>query len=256
MLRQIPKTGRLIVCADLPRASALREHAFCPVESYGFREDADWRIVMGASKDGLQHFTLRHGGEVWGEFRSPLFGVHNMQNAAAAIAAAAAQGASPDTLENALASFKGIKRRMEVFHEAQGVTFVDDFAHHPTAIRETIAAARARWPKRRLIVVFEPRSNTTVTNRFQAEMTEAFSVANEIWLGPIHRAEKIPEADRLDRAELMKDLHARGLQGGYADDVETIVEHVRKSAKAGDVVLVLSNGAFGGIYETLQRTFT
>jgi len=162
---------------------------------------------------------------------------------------------APMTVEEALPRFKGVRRRMEVFHEAGGITFVDDFAHHPTAIRETIAAARSRWPGRFLRVLFEPRSNTSVTNRFQAEIAAAFSAANEVWLGPIHRQDFIPAAERLDRSQIVATLHNSGIAAYAADDVGDIVEHLRNCASAGDVVLILSNGAFGGIYNRLREAF-
>jgi UDP-N-acetylmuramate: L-alanyl-gamma-D-glutamyl-meso-diaminopimelate ligase len=144
---------------------------------------------------------------------------------------------------------------MEVFHESSGVTFIDDFAHHPTAVRETIAAARMRWPGRRLWVLFEPRSNTTVTRRFQGEMTDAFGNADIVWLGPLHRAESIPLPERLDREELARDLTGRGVHASCADDVSAIVEALSSGVTPGDVVLILSNGAFGGIYARIREVF-
>jgi UDP-N-acetylmuramate: L-alanyl-gamma-D-glutamyl-meso-diaminopimelate ligase len=142
---------------------------------------------------------------------------------------------------------------MEVFLEREGMTFVDDFAHHPTAIRETIAAARSRWPRRRLRVLFEPRSNTTVTNRFQRDLEDAFSGADEVWLGPIHRAEKIPEDERLDRAALARALHARGVAARFTDCVDDIVAAVLGDGRPGDVVLIMSNGAFHNIYDRFRQ---
>ncbi len=255
MLRQVPQSGLLLLCADHPRALALRDHAYCPVESYGFESDADWRGEASSGGDGLVNLTVYRAGATWGHFRVPLAGRHNLQNALAAIAVAARFGASPCALADALPAFKGVRRRMEVFHEARGITFVDDFAHHPTAIRETIAAARMRWPERRLLVLFEPRSNTTVTNRFQDEMQDAFSKADAIWLGPIHRAESIPADVRLDRDALVAALAASGSFARAATSTGEIVEGVTNTAKSGDVVLILSNGAFGGIYKAFRERF-
>jgi UDP-N-acetylmuramate: L-alanyl-gamma-D-glutamyl-meso-diaminopimelate ligase len=135
------------------------------------------------------------------------------------------------------------------------MTFVDDFAHHPTAIRETIAAARGRWPGRRLRVLFEPRSNTTVTNAFQPDLTEAFSGADEVWLGPIYRGDRIPEAERLDRAALAATLAARGVVCRFTDDTAELADGVLKGMREKDVVLILSNGAFGGIYTRFREHF-
>jgi len=184
-----------------------------------------------------------------------LAGRHNLQNALAAVAVAAHFGATPEAIERAMPGFKGVRRRMEVFHESNGVTFIDDFAHHPTAIRETIAAARMRWPGRRLWVLFEPRSNTTVTRKFQGDLTGAFLDADIAWFGPIHRADSIPVEDRLDRDELVRDLTGRGVQASRTDDVTAIVDALSAGVAPGDVVLILSNGAFGGIYARIRAAF-
>jgi UDP-N-acetylmuramate: L-alanyl-gamma-D-glutamyl-meso-diaminopimelate ligase len=142
---------------------------------------------------------------------------------------------------------------MEIFLEARGVTFIDDFAHHPTAIRETIQAARDRWPNRRLRVLFEPRSNTTVTNIFQDAMCEAFSNSHEVWLGPIHRVERIPAPMRLDREAVAQHLGHAGIPTHCADSPDAIASEVLATAAEGDIVLILSNGAFGGIYDRFRN---
>ncbi|HQH67974.1 MAG TPA: UDP-N-acetylmuramate:L-alanyl-gamma-D-glutamyl-meso-diaminopimelate ligase [Candidatus Hydrogenedentes bacterium] len=258
MLRQIPHEGRLIVCADDPNALALREHAHCPVESYGFDAAADWRgelAPFSGMPGGCVGLRVHRSGALWGDVTVPMAGRHNLRNALAAIAACAALGMSAADIAHAMPGFQGVKRRMEVFLEARGITFVDDFAHHPTAIRETIAAARQRWPRRKLHVLFEPRSNTAVTNRFQPEMNSAFREADAVWLGPIHRAETIPESQRLDRAAIVRALEQEGVPAAFTDDVGEIVAGLEASVASGDVVLILSNGAFGGIYDRLRKTY-
>jgi UDP-N-acetylmuramate: L-alanyl-gamma-D-glutamyl-meso-diaminopimelate ligase len=256
MLRQIPREGLLLTCADSPRALALRGHAYSRVETYGFSCGADWQGAHGGVDElGNVMLTVHRRGEEWGRFRVPLAGRHNAQNAIAAIAVAAHYGADPCALADALAVFKGVRRRMEVFLEPRGITFVDDFAHHPTAIRETIAAARERWPKRRLRVLFEPRSNTTVTNTFQDDLFEAFCPADEVWFGPIYRAENIPEEKRLDIAALAQRLTSAGTTAHAADGADQIAAAVYDSDRPGDVVLILSNGAFGGIYEQFRALY-
>ncbi len=254
MLRQIPRSGWLVTCVD-NHALHLKDHAFSQVATYGFSGQADWRGEILGAEAGFQRLRVHHGGACWGEFDVPLAGKHNLQNALSALAVGALLGLGPDALRTALRAFKGVRRRMEVFLEANGITFIDDFAHHPTAIRETIAAARMRWPGRRLRVLFEPRSNTTVTNRFQQELVEAFSQADEVWLGPIHRAEKIAEDTRLDRDALAATLQSHGTLGHVAHDVAGIVTGVLNGALPGDVVLILSNGAFGGIYQQFRDAF-
>ena len=251
MLRQIPEDGLLLVCAD-NEAVKLVEHAFSRVETYGFDEAADWRGMALESPPGEQYMAVMRGGAPWAEFACPMPGLHNAQNAVAAAAVAGSLGAEGAAVAEALASFPGVARRMDVFHEARGALFVDDFAHHPTAVRETIAAARMRWPEARLRVLFEPRSNTTSTNLFQADLTEALRGADEVCIGPIYRAERIPEEDRLDREFLVASLGQYGIQARIEDDVPTLAEAVLSGTRHGDVVLILSNGAFGGIYDLFR----
>ena len=258
MLRQIPREGRLIVCADDPNALALREHAYCPVESYGFDASADWRGELASLPDlpdGCLGLRIHRGGAVWGDVAVPMAGRHNLRNALAAAAVCAALGMNAAAVARAMAGFRGVKRRMEVFLESRGITFVDDFAHHPTAIRETIAAARQRWPQRTLHVLFEPRSNTVVTNRFQAEMNAAFREADAVWLGPIHRAASIPESERLDRTAIVRALEQHGVRAAFTDDVDELVRGLETSVAPDSVVLILSNGAFGGIYDRLRERY-
>lgn len=252
MLRQIPRNGRLIVCAD-NHAASLAAHSFSPVETYGFRPEAHWRAEMHGTRDALLKVAVFHHGAPWAEVETPLAGQHNVQNMLAAVAVAAALGADPDAIAQGIRTFAGVRRRMEVFLETRGMTFVDDFAHHPTAIRETIAAARSRWPERRIRVVFEPRSNTTVTKAFQGDMEEAFSGADEVWLGPIFRSERIPDAERLDRAALAGALAVRGVPCRWSDEPRSLAEEVWASGRIGDIVLILSNGAFGGIYQDFRE---
>ncbi len=254
MLRQMPKEGVLFVCAD-NHAACLTENAYCPVESYGFASEADWRgVYRDDGSDGARLEVWRRERK-WGELRSPLAGRHNLQNALAAVAVAAKLGMKAPDIEEALRSFPGVRRRMEVFLEAEGIVFVDDFAHHPTAIRETIAAAHMRWPGRPVRVVFEPRSNTMVTNKFQPELQEALTQAQEVFVGPIHRGDSIPAAERLDRESLAKSLQRQGIPVRCFDAVSDIVAALQETARAGDVVLFMSNGAFGGIYQQIRDAF-
>lgn len=252
MLRQMPASGRLLLCADNPGAAALAAHAFCPVETYGTADGAHWRGACRHNGSELV-LTVYRAGDYWMETAMPLAGRHNLQNTLAAIGVAAALGATPEQAAAALPSFRGVRRRMEIFLEANGVVYVDDFGHHPTAIRETIAAAREKWPGRRLWAVFEPRSNTSATNSLQDELIDAIKGADRIWLGPIHRAESIPPEKRLDREAVVAALHGQGVWAAAADHVDAIFEDLAANATAGDVVLFLSNGAFGGIYGRLKQ---
>jgi UDP-N-acetylmuramate: L-alanyl-gamma-D-glutamyl-meso-diaminopimelate ligase len=253
MFRQIPRNGWLLLCAD-NHAASLRGHAFSNVATYGFDESADWRVEICGGSPETTHLLLYHHDALVLETETGLTGRHNIQNAAAALAASLINGAEAGRLAEALPGFRGVKRRMEVFLERDGVRYIDDFAHHPTAIRETAAAARARWPEARLRVLFEPRSNTTVTRRFQAALTGAFQDADEVWIGPIYRAARIPEAERLDREAVCEMLRLEyGIKARCADSASELAAHILDTARAGDIVLILSNGAFGGIYEKLRN---
>lgn len=252
MLRQVPSTGHVLLCADDPGAMTLAPHAFSPVITYGFSAEANWRgeIIQQGSSPALR---IHRDGAIWGECEAPLAGRHNAQNTIAAIAIAGVLGVTHAQVEEALPRFKGVRRRMEVFLEHDGALFVDDFAHHPTAIRGVIEAARDRWPDRRLWVAFEPRSNTTVTNRFQTELEQALRGADLVWLGPIHRGSNIPPEERLDREGVVRSLRERGREARATDEVEEIADHISEQVCPGDAVLILSNGAFGGLYAMLRE---
>lgn len=257
MLRQLPASGRLILCADDPGAAALAPHAPCPVITYGFAETAEWRGELdqppAGAPPGCVGLRVFRQGAPWAHLGVPLAGRHNLRNALAAVAAAACHDASPEDVARALPEFRGVARRMETFHEARGALFIDDFAHHPTAIRETVAAARLRWPGRRLWTLFEPRSNTTVTNRFQAELCAAFAGSDLVWLGPIHRGDRIDPTERLDRDAIAAELERHGACARVADGIDPILDALSAELQPNDIVLILSNGAFGGIYQRIKE---
>ncbi len=252
MLRQIPREGTLLLCAD-NHARSLASCAFSNVVSYGIDAAADWSGRISMTPAGAARLEVRHRDVLWGEVIPPLFGRHNMQNILAAVAVAATLGMSAPDIAAAVRDFPGVRRRMEVFLDTGKVVYVDDFAHHPTAIRETIAAARLRWPDRRIRALFEPRSNTTVTNRFQTAMEDAFSAADEVFIGPVHRANAIPESQRLDTALLVRALREKGLSAHAFEDVGLLAEAVTNTGGNHDVVLIMSNGAFGGIYDLFKK---
>ena len=252
MLRQIPREGTLLLCAD-NHARSLASCAFSNVVSYGIDAAADWSGRISMTPAGAARLEVRHRDGLWGEVIPPLFGRHNMQNILAAVAVAATLGMSAPDIAAAVRDFPGVRRRMEVFLDTGKVVYVDDFAHHPTAIRETIAAARLRWPDRRIRALFEPRSNTTVTNRFQTAMEDAFSAADEVFIGPVHRANAIPESQRLDTALLVRALREKGLSAHAFEDVGLLAEAVTNTGGNHDVVLIMSNGAFGGIYDLFKK---
>ena len=185
------------------------------------------------------------------KFHLNLIGEVNVRNALGVVACAKHCGLSNKQIQSAFDTFKGIKRRMEVRGIAGGVTVVDDFGHHPTAIRETLRALRIKYSSQKIWAVFEPRSNTTRRNVFQAELASAFADVDAVVVAQVARLELLLPSERLDPARLMQDLQAAGKSAAYLPDVETIVNHVTKNVQGGDVVCVFSNGGFGGIHGRL-----
>ena len=225
--------------------------ALCPVERYGFAETSTWRIVDARYERDHTRWRLLRDGTPWAEFDFALAGSYNVLNATAAAAMAAAYGIKPDTITDALRSFRSVKRRLEVKAEIGGITIIDDFAHHPTAIAETLTALRARYPNRRLWAIFEPRSNTLRRAVFQQPLAESLALADEVVVASIFKAEAIPEAERLDLAAVIDDVNRRGRPAVQLPDADAIVADAAPRMKSGDVVAILSNGGFGGIYEKL-----
>src|SRR2546425_781990 len=174
----------------------IARHAVSPFETFGTADDADWQATDIESADGLTNFKMRRRGEPFGRFASPLLGVHNVRNAVAAIAVGAYVGMSPGDLADGLRAFKGIKRRLEVVGTAAGVTVMDDFAHHPTAVHETLSALRTGYPNRRIWAIFEPRSASSCRRVFQDDFARSFSAADEVVVAAVFRS-SLPESERL-----------------------------------------------------------
>lgn len=253
LLRVIPRNGHLILCADT-RALLLRDHAPCPVTAYGFNEEADWRIECAEpAPDGQPTWRVRRADGQPLVLRGLPPGRHNAQNALAAVIAAAHFGVPVQDAAEALAVFPGVRRRMECFLACRNVLFIDDFAHHPTAVMATLEAARAQWPERRLHAVFEPRSNTTVTRRFAGDLEDALAQADVVWLGPVYRAERLRPEFRLDTQVLAENLGSRRIPAQAFDQVPDLADALWEAAAPGDLVVIMSNGAFGGLYDLLRQ---
>jgi UDP-N-acetylmuramate: L-alanyl-gamma-D-glutamyl-meso-diaminopimelate ligase len=227
--------------------------AFCEVERYGFGLESEWRVVDLQHEGSESRWTLLRGGEKFAGLRLPMAGEHNALNATAAAALAAGQGVEAEAIVEALASFRSVKRRLEVRAVVGGVTIIDDFAHHPTAIRETLRALRTAYAGRRLWAVLEPRSNTLRRNVFEEALVESLALADRSVLAAVFNAEKIPVGERLHPENVVAALRARGLESGVYADADEIVAAIAPELRAGDVVAILSNGGFGGIYEKLPK---
>lgn len=251
LVNLVPRRGRIIAWDGNGNIDECLSRAFCRVERYGFTEHAYWRAADARFEPKRTSWTLLRGGQPWGEFEYALAGEHNVLNAVAATAVAAAYEIAPETIACALQGFKSVKRRLEVRAEVDGVAIVDDFAHHPTAIAVTLKALRARYPGRRLWAILEPRSNTLRRNVFQAELVQSLGLADQVVMTKIFRPEAVPEGDRLDEAAVVSGLKAAGTPARLMIDADAIVAAVAPELRPGDVVAILSNGGFGGIYEKL-----
>jgi UDP-N-acetylmuramate: L-alanyl-gamma-D-glutamyl-meso-diaminopimelate ligase len=245
-IRLIPRNGLLLGNGDDPNLAPLLNVTHCPVKRFGLGEGA-----------AIQAFNPRYGPTAT-EFEIPSFKFHlnlvgelNMRNALAVVACAKHCGLSNKQIQSAFDTFTGIKRRMEVRGVAGGVTVVDDFGHHPTAIRETLKALRIRYPREKIWAVFEPRSNTTRRNIFQNELATAFANADAVVISEVARLEQIAAEERLNPEKLMQDLKISGKNAAYLPDVDSIVAHLVKSVQGGDIICVFSNGGFGGIHGKL-----
>jgi UDP-N-acetylmuramate: L-alanyl-gamma-D-glutamyl-meso-diaminopimelate ligase len=227
--------------------------AFCRVERYGFAESSDWRITGVEHLPAATRWRVLRDSKDWAELEFSLAGEYNVLNATAAAAMAANYGIGSDAIAEALRAFRSVKRRLEVKAEVCGITIIDDFAHHPTAITQTLKAVRARYAGRRLWAVLEPRSNTLRRRVFQHELAESLAIADQIVLADVFKSEAIPEHERLDPTAVVADLNASGKRARLLSNADVIVETIAPELCSGDVVAILSNGGFGGIYEKLPE---
>jgi len=247
----VPRRGRIIGFDTGESICRCLERAFCPVERYGSSVDAEWRVTNLKTDSKRTTWSILRGGKVWREFEFALAGEYNVWNATAAAAMAAGYGISGDKIATALATFKSVKRRLEVKAEINGITIIDDFAHHPTAIGGTLKALRSRYPNARLWAILEPRSNTLRRNVFQHDLARSLAFADEIVMANVFKSDAIPEAERLDLGMVVTELQRHGRRSRIVPEVDAIVQLVAPELRPGDVVAILSNGGFGGIYEKL-----
>jgi UDP-N-acetylmuramate: L-alanyl-gamma-D-glutamyl-meso-diaminopimelate ligase len=251
LVNLIPKRGLLVAWDGHPNVDECVSRAFCRVERYGFSENSAWRIADIRYDEATTRWSVFRSGSLWAEFESQMAGEYNVLNATAAAAMAANRGVPVDAIASALRSFRSVKRRLEVRAEVHGVTFIDDFAHHPTAIRGTLKALRTRYAGRRLWAILEPRSNTLRRRVFEAELSDSLSSADQVVLAGVFKSDAIPEAERLDPDHIIAQLKVTGTPALLLSSVDEIVDTVAPELREGDVVAILSNGGFGGIYEML-----
>ena len=256
LMNLVPGNGRLIVGTDSPIAAEVLDEMegklFTKIETFGLGDDAKWQARYIDFSGETTRFTVFNDGKSFGEFETNMIGEFNVRNCLAVIVAADAWGISKEKMQEAFHTFKSVKRRVEVRGTIGGVTVIDDFAHHPTAVEETLKALRMKYDGKRLIAVFEPRSWSSRLAIFQEPYGKAFSYADYVIIAGVYNTSKASELGKvLDVDELVKDIELQGKPAMAFPDADAIVEHLTPEMKEGDVVAVMSNGGFGGIHDKL-----
>jgi UDP-N-acetylmuramate: L-alanyl-gamma-D-glutamyl-meso-diaminopimelate ligase len=256
LMNLVPANGKLIAGWDNPNVrevvASMGQKLFTQLETFGTSEDASWRISEVDFSGETSNFTVTREGEHWGKFQTSLIGDFNLLNCLAVIIAADAWGISRDVIADALSTFKNVRRRVEVRGEEGGVTVIDDFAHHPTAVRETLRGLRNRYRGRRLIAVFEPRSWSSRLAVFQDEYANAFASSDYVVIASVFDSQKVVEKGAsLNTAKLIEDISRQSKPAFVLPDANAIIDHLLPQLREGDVVAIMSNGGFGGIHEKL-----
>ncbi len=253
LIRTVSGNGLIIANGDDPNVQDILSPIYSRVQTFGKSPANDWSYEdIKFSGTGMDFMVLRKG-RLWNEFHIPLFGEYQINNALAVIAAATDMGLSPDQIQQGLSSFKNVDRRLELWGELNGAPFYDDFAHHPTAIRETLQALRYKHPHKKLVVIFEPRTNSMVRNIFQYQLTDAFSLADTLWITPIHRHDRIPENERLSLPRLKADLEEKHVAVNLLPDCKSIYPGLVKLLTPEHAVVLMTNGSLGGEYRLLRE---
>jgi UDP-N-acetylmuramate: L-alanyl-gamma-D-glutamyl-meso-diaminopimelate ligase len=247
LVNLVPRSGRIVAWGESPTVMGVVEKAFCPVQTYGFTPEMDWLAGDVEFTEGETRFRISRRGVEVARIRMTLPGRHNVLNALSAIAIATGRGVELAAIEEAMLTFRGVLRRLEVKGETSGVLVVDDFAHHPTAIRVTIDAARHRWPGRRIWAVFEPRSNTMRRRVFETDLAASLATADAALLGGVNRANLLSDEERLSPARVLQAICAAGKKSVGFDSADQIADFLANETQSGDIVLVMSNGSFDGL---------
>jgi UDP-N-acetylmuramate: L-alanyl-gamma-D-glutamyl-meso-diaminopimelate ligase len=256
LMNLVPGNGRLIVGVDSPVVrevlEEMRGKLFTQIETFGTSDDAKWQARDIDFSGDVTRFKVFKEGQIWGEFETHLIGEFNVRNCLAVIIAADAWGISIEKINEAFRTFKSVKRRVEVRGVERGVTVIDDFAHHPTAVEETLKALRMKYEGKRLIAVFEPRSWSSRLAVFQEPYTKAFKYADYVIIAGVYNTSKASELGKvLNVEELVKDIELQNKPAMGFSDADAIVAHLAPELKAGDVVAIMSNGGFGGIHDKI-----
>lgn len=256
LMEILPADGLVLACATTEAPPRIARQARCRVETYSAAPgvDADWTAEILSTDEAGTRFRIRRQGEALLEASLPMGGRHNVENALSAFAACLSRGADPRKLTDGLAGFRGVRRRQEVRGEVQGIRVIDDFAHHPTAVVETIAAVRATHPGRRLVAAFEPRSNTSRRSIHQEAYASSFDRADRVLIQSPLPHDRVPESERLDAEALCARIRERGIFATAHESADEILEALVEECRPGDVVLVMSNGSFGGLIDRLLRS--
>ncbi len=256
LMNLVPSNGRLIVGIDSPVVREVLEEMkgkiYTNIETFGTSDDAKWQARYIDFSGDVTRFTVFKDAHSWGEFETNLIGEFNVRNCLAVIIAADAWGISKELMQEAFRTFKSVKRRVEIRGIERGVTVIDDFAHHPTAVEETLKALKTKYKNNRLIAVFEPRSWSSRLAVFQEKYQKAFAYADYVIIAGVYNTSKASELGKvLDTEELVKDIELTGKPSFSFPDADSIVEHLAPELKDGDVVAIMSNGGFGGIHDKI-----
>ncbi|MEK6406278.1 MAG: UDP-N-acetylmuramate:L-alanyl-gamma-D-glutamyl-meso-diaminopimelate ligase [Acidobacteriota bacterium] len=251
LVNLIPGRGQLIAGWDSDLVRELAPRAFCRVESFGIDGDARWRADDVSFSTEMTEFTVRVEGREFGRYTCPLAGLFNVRNCLGVIAACEVLGLDRNAVTEAIAEFKSVKRRLEVRGHVRGITVIDDFAHHPTAVRETLLAARAKYPGRRIVAIFEPRSYTAQIKLFQQQFEIALAEADEIIIARLFHPERYTAETAISPAEMLEHLRIRGREAHYIASPDEIVLDLAPRLRGDEVVVIMSNGSFGGIHDKM-----
>ena len=248
LINTVPGAGVIIANDEDPVVGELLAHSLAPVQTFGLSASADWRAVEVEAHGRRQRFTVRRkDGKAVGPFELPLSGIHNVRNALGAIAVASHAGVEPAAALAAVSGFRGVQRRQQLIAETAGITLIDDFAHHPTAVDQTLAGLRLAYPEARMWAVFEPASASNARRVFEQRYVSALARADRVILAPVPRPERSGDDEPFSPERLATQLRAGGVEACAVPSTDTIVDHLGDDLRPGDVVVFMSNGGFGGI---------